>query len=550
MLNEYKIEETYYNKLIEYFKENSDIEVVYIGGSRAINQSRLSADIDLFMEGTYSNQKFLEKISVDIKKMINIYNMDIKDLNYTFSLRNRRLFIDTIFYKSQIIYLKNNNVQLPIKIKHYTIFSKIPNYQKVWLYEFTHSLHCTMLLYSNVASAKKYNNISDKLKLTFFENMIFLNSNLMKFLIKYFKEQKIETGIMPRQLILTAHKHHCISNIKPWLKYINNLITYRGEKLQLTDKSIYDNFDHFFDNVETQYLPMLKDFAKHFRKENISELELFVIEQKTEPFIVDTIAQEHEKFGLDDFTYYTLINYFRTKYFIKIVRIYGSRASNENLRKSSDIDLLIEGIYNEDLLKIYKEEVKNLRIPYKIDIIDVCEYNRFEDFIPRVYSKSKIFYNISDYIEDNYVKKTISKKIELANLNRWQYRYINGFTVSFKDFFEFYDVNKDSDNLDVLNELYYLFTCVHKFAWKILGDYLKEQGIFVFTPRKIFKTAEQYKIIKNSKDWIDIIYDINIYKTEDFENVKDLLLNRLKQNHIVLIKKFKEDFLKKYIETT
>ena len=77
-------------------------------------------------------------------------------------------------------------------------------------------------------------------------------------------------------------------------------------------------------------------------------------------------------FGLDEYTYNLLIDYFKSKPEIKIVRIYGSRLLN-NIRYSTDVDMFIEGTYYESQVEEFKNEINSLRHPYRIDLIGVNE---------------------------------------------------------------------------------------------------------------------------------------------------------------------------------
>lgn len=74
-------------------------------------------------------------------------------------------------------------------------------------------------------------------------------------------------------------------------------------------------------------------------------------------------------FGLSEKTIQTLCEYFSKVPEIKMVKIYGSRAMG-NYRKGSDIDLVLYGNINKDLIKKISFEIDEFNIPYMFDITD------------------------------------------------------------------------------------------------------------------------------------------------------------------------------------
>lgn len=74
-------------------------------------------------------------------------------------------------------------------------------------------------------------------------------------------------------------------------------------------------------------------------------------------------------FGLSKNTIEILTEYFLKIPEIKMVKIYGSRAMG-NYRKGSDIDFVLYGNINKDLVKKISFEIDELNTPYMFDITE------------------------------------------------------------------------------------------------------------------------------------------------------------------------------------
>ena len=61
-------------------------------------------------------------------------------------------------------------------------------------------------------------------------------------------------------------------------------------------------------------------------------------------------------------------------------------------------------------------------------------------------------------------------------------------------------------------------------AWKLLKDYLYEQGFNINSPREAIKQAYQSEIIDNGQEWIDALEDRNLTThTYDEETAKKVV---------------------------
>lgn len=100
---------------------------------------------------------------------------------------------------------------------------------------------------------------------------------------------------------------------------------------------------------------------------------------------------------------------------------------------------------------------------------------------------------------------------------------------NFNKAFELYE--KTVHNFDWNNEITHLalvqaFEICCELSWKVLKDYLYENGIDVSLPKKVIKEAFNKKVIKNGQIWINMIETRNATSHEyNMEKVKLLLQN-------------------------
>lgn len=266
------------------------------------------------------------------------------------------------------------------------------------------------------------------------------------------------------------------------------------------------------------------------------------------------------KFGLDDYTYDLLINFFKSKPEIKIVRIFGSRVMGKS-RKASDLDMLVEGTYDAQTLTSYVDEINALRHPYRIDLIDMNTENLLDEtFVCRNHSTSEYFYNSKDYYPtDDYTEKGCPTKEGYVyhgefytdptknDKKRWQYRYKGIFCNRYDNLKEKWtkflsagEINNQDINFQI--KIFESFKGVFEGAWKTIKDFYKEQGVKMFMPREILKKAHEDGIISDYKVWSDMIYDFNIMTDYQFFYIKDELLYRLKAKYLHAIDEFDKYF--------
>ena len=260
-------------------------------------------------------------------------------------------------------------------------------------------------------------------------------------------------------------------------------------------------------------------------------------------------------FGIDERTFNLIIDYFKLKDEIKFVKIYGSRYRAE-ARPSSDIDLLVEGTFKHEKIYEIKQEINNLKHPYRIDFVDVYSTDAVDiTFVRRNFYVSEIIYARSDYFpNETYKKITGVKKIEHEGYPRWVYRYFNYFGEKLKLFLQDTDemISYHENNIDNINyqiELFGRFKNIFEGCWKVYKDYLKEiLGIKLFLPREIFEVAEQKGLLEDKNVWFSMIDDFKIMTDYAFVDINDEMIYKLKTYYIPAIKAEKEYFKKEYLE--
>jgi len=259
------------------------------------------------------------------------------------------------------------------------------------------------------------------------------------------------------------------------------------------------------------------------------------------------------KFGLDDYTYNLLIEYFKSKPSIKFVRIFGSRVLGKS-RYSSDFDFLMEGTFPPFMVPIFIQEINKLKHPYRIDLLDINSTEPDDEtFISRNFAISKYFYKAIDYFPlDTYEEKGYSN-IQGNDKKRWQYRYKGNFCRKYKilkqDLAELNNqIELGEEVIDFQIKFFENFKALFEGVWKTLKDYYKEQGIKIFMPRQLLKRAVADGILPDFDVWSMMIYDFNVMTDEPYVSVKDELIYRLKNNYLRAIEDFNNYFSKLYAE--
>ena len=180
-------------------------------------------------------------------------------------------------------------------------------------------------------------------------------------------------------VIVTAKHYELISDEKMFFEILKF-----ASQCHFDKKYIYK-----FDN---KYLTILEEFNNKFKQLS----KLGGIRNKNYVFYDNSYCI----WGIHDKYYEKLINQFLKINSLKIVRIFGSRVT-ENYSEFSDIDLIFEGTYNIHEFIQIREKIRQFEFPYIVDIYDINHTNKA--FLYRNLIRSNIFYNRNDYIADKYI---------------------------------------------------------------------------------------------------------------------------------------------------
>lgn len=247
---------------------------------------------------------------------------------------------------------------------------------------------------------------------------------------------------------------------------------------------------------------------------------------------------EKNMFGFDEYTYNLLIDFFRSKPSIKIARIYGSRVLGKN-RKSSDIDMIIEGTFPDFMLEVFTEEVNSLKHPYRIDFASVSSEDKLDEtFIARNFPSSEYFYKAKDFYPlDKYEEQGCPNPILDFDNTRWKLRFSGNFNKKFEDFLlllKDYVAQLEGDEYDIRFQITFFekFKGLFEGAWKTLKDYYKEKGEKILLPRQLLLRAFQDNIVSDFGVWNNMIYDFNIMTDEEVMTIDDEIFYRIKTKYM------------------
>lgn len=72
-------------------------------------------------------------------------------------------------------------------------------------------------------------------------------------------------------------------------------------------------------------------------------------------------------------------------------------------------------------------------------------------------------------------------------------------------------------------------------AWKLMKDYLFEQGFTVNSPREAIKQAYQSDIIDNGQEWIDALEDRNLTTHTYDESIADKVVSAIRKSYFPIL---------------
>jgi len=81
------------------------------------------------------------------------------------------------------------------------------------------------------------------------------------------------------------------------------------------------------------------------------------------------------------------------------------------------------------------------------------------------------------------------------------------------------------------------FEMAFELAWKLMKDYLEEEGFVVNSPKEAIKQAFQSDIIKDGHAWIDALNDRKLTTHIYEEETAVIVTEKIKENYFPLLKK-------------
>jgi len=80
------------------------------------------------------------------------------------------------------------------------------------------------------------------------------------------------------------------------------------------------------------------------------------------------------------------------------------------------------------------------------------------------------------------------------------------------------------------------FEMAFELAWKLMKDYLEEEGLVVNSPKEAIKQAFQSDIIKDGHTWIDALNDRNLTTHTYEEEAAIEVTENIEENYFPLLK--------------
>lgn len=125
---------------------------------------------------------------------------------------------------------------------------------------------------------------------------------------------------------------------------------------------------------------------------------------------------------------------------------------------------------------------------------------------------------------------------------RWQQRFQN-----FSRSFLLLEQSTELENPSVIERagMIQFFEVSFEQSWKVLKDFLEEEGFTVKSPRDAIKTAFQYGFIENAEVWLEALKDRNLTTHTYDEATADKVENNIKLRYYPILKSLYIDFNKK-----
>ena len=118
------------------------------------------------------------------------------------------------------------------------------------------------------------------------------------------------------------------------------------------------------------------------------------------------------------------------------------------------------------------------------------------------------------------------------NDSRWKQRFDN-FEKAKNKMLKFHQLYvPDSKNEAYQLALIQSFEFTYELGWKMIKDYLKENGLNPLLPREVLKEGFAYGVIDDGQTWIDMLEDRNLMSHSYDEKKASLAINHITQHYI------------------
>lgn len=98
--------------------------------------------------------------------------------------------------------------------------------------------------------------------------------------------------------------------------------------------------------------------------------------------------------------------------------------------------------------------------------------------------------------------------------------------------------NQEKENILMHMALVQAYEVCFELSWKVLKDYLAENGILVYMPKEVIKEAFNKNVIENGQIWIDLLDARNATSHEYKMDKINLILEKISSTYYEELLKF------------
>lgn len=195
------------------------------------------------------------------------------------------------------------------------------------------------------------------------------------------------------------------------------------------------------------------------------------------------------------------------RYGAKRLVLFGSRARGDN-RYNSDIDLAVYGM-PEGSRSNFWMECEELPTLLKFDIV-----------------------HITDGMNPAFLANIKKDGVELMDKLHEKYRYLSDAVARLREALDDY---KKYPLDSIRDGTIQRFEFCTELAWKTMREYLLDQGYTnINSPKEVIKQAFAFGMIKDNKEWIDLLNDRNLTSHVYDEATAKAIFERIESKYLPL----------------